>query len=166
MTLLLPSCPDSRRSRCPPLPFRQSLSRIGYSFSIFHVTQCRLEVIPLTVQLPLIPAFSPPPLRWLAPLVVHGVRSPMFFRSPSHCSACLSFAQHCSPFIERALLAAEACPRCHCRTVPVIHTHTLANTSPPCVGTPPWPQTYNQCEGTPPFGISLYAQPLLMSRIN
>ena len=106
MTLLLPPCSDSRHSRCPPLPFRQSLSRIGYSFSIFHVTQCRLEVIPLTVHLPLIPAFSSPPLRWLAPLVVHGVRSPMFFRSPSHCSACLSFAQHCSPFIERALLAA------------------------------------------------------------
>jgi len=96
MTLLLPSRPDSRRSRCPPLPFRQSLSRIGYSFSIFHVTQCRLEVIPLTVHLPLIPAFSSPPLRWLAPLVVHGVRSPMFFP--------LTITLLCMPFICTALL--------------------------------------------------------------
>ena len=166
MTLLLPSCPDSRRSRCPPLPFRQSLSRIGYSFSIFHVTQCRLEVIPLTVQLPLIPAFSPPPLRWLAPLVVHGVRSPMFFRSPSRCSACLSFAQHCSPFIERALLAAEASPRCHCRTLPVIHTHTLAHTSPPCLKTSPLPEMDKQYAGTPPFKISLYAQPIYIDAQN
>ena len=89
MTLLLPSRPDSRRSRCPPLPFRQSLSRIGYSFSIFHVTQCRLEVIPLTVQLPLIPAFSPPPLRWLAPLVV--LLTITLLCMPFICTALLTF---------------------------------------------------------------------------
>ena len=78
---------------------------------------------------------------------------------PFICTALLTF-------IERALLAAEACPRCHCRAVPVIHTHTLANTPPPCVRTSPLPETYNQCEGTQPFGCCLYAQPLLMSRIN
>ena len=96
MTLLLPSCPDSRRTRCPPLPFRQSLSRIGYSFSIFHVTQCRLEVIPLTVQLPLIPAFSPPP----TPLVGTARRSR---RSLANVLP-LTITLLCMPFICTALL--------------------------------------------------------------
>ena len=165
MTLFLPPGPDSRRTRCPPLPFRQSLSRIGYSFYIFHVTQCRLEVIPLTVHLPGLLVFAPPTA------LVGTARcsrrcSPMFFCSPSRCSACLSFAQHCSPFIERALLAAEASPRCHCRTLPVIHTHTLAHTSPPCLKTSPLPEMDKQYAGTPPFKISLYAQPIYIDAQN
>ena len=95
MTLLLPSRPDSRRSRCPPLPFRQSLSRIGYSFSIFHVTQCRLEVIPLTVQLPGLLVFAPP-----TPLVGTARRSR---RSLANVLP-LTITLLCMPFICTALL--------------------------------------------------------------
>ena len=58
------------------------------------------------------------------------------------CMPCI-FAQHCSPFIERALLVAEASPRCQCRlcrTLPVIHTHTLAHTPTPYLKMSPLPQ--------------------------
>ena len=102
MTLLLPSCPDPRRSRSPPLPFRQSLSRIGYSFSIFHVTQCRLEVIPLTVQLPGLLVFAPPnPLVGTARRSRRSLANVLLLTITLLCMPFI-FAQHCSPFIERA----------------------------------------------------------------
>ena len=132
MTLLLPSRPDSRRSRCPPLPFRQSLSRIGLLF--LHLS--RHAVPPRSDSAdraaPTDSCFLIPP----TPFVGTARRSRRSLANvlpltitllcmPFICTALLTF-------IERALLAAEACPRCHCRAVPVIHTHTLANTPPPC----------------------------------
>ena len=75
MTLLLPSRPDSRRSRRSVKAFHTSATP---SPSFTSGTQCRLEVIPLTVQLPLIPVFSPP----------HSVGW--------HCSSFTAFARQCS----------------------------------------------------------------------
>ena len=102
--------------------------------------QCRLEVIPLTVQLPGLLVFAPPTaLVGTARRSRRSLANVLLLTITLLCMPFI-FAQHCSPFIERALLVAEASPRCQCRTLPVIHTHTLAHTPTPYLKMSPLPQ--------------------------